>query len=110
ALEHRELQPAAVAVHQLEHASPALVVADVVGDDIEPFLDHDSDNAGRTTEDGFRSHGGPSGASTRVLRLSCPSSVVRPPFTAPDNAGTLRSRPRGAARAAAPALPAGAAS
>jgi CRISPR-associated protein Csb2 len=40
ALEHGELQPAAVAVHQLEDAAPALVVRDVVGDDVEPLFDH----------------------------------------------------------------------
>ena len=39
-LEHRQLQPSAIAVHHLEDAPPALVVGDVVGDDIEPLLDH----------------------------------------------------------------------
>ena len=39
-LEHRELQPVTVAVHQAEHPPPAPLVGDVVGDDIEPFLDH----------------------------------------------------------------------
>jgi hypothetical protein len=27
-------------VHQLEDAAPALVVRDVVGDDVEPLFDH----------------------------------------------------------------------
>src|SRR5712671_2786081 len=40
ALENRELQPAAVTVHQFEHTPPALVVADVVGHDIEPLFNH----------------------------------------------------------------------
>lgn len=34
-LEHRELHPLAVALHQLEHAPPPLGVGDVVDDDVE---------------------------------------------------------------------------
>src|SRR5581483_2766729 len=40
ALEHGELQPAAVTLHQLEHAPPAPVVRDVVGDDVEALFHH----------------------------------------------------------------------
>ena len=39
-LEHRKLQPTAVAVHQFEHAASAPVIGNIIGDDIEPFLDH----------------------------------------------------------------------
>ena len=39
ALEHGELEPAPVAVHQLEHATPAAVVGNVIGDDVETLFD-----------------------------------------------------------------------
>ena len=53
ALEDRELQPVALAVHELEHPPPAPVVGDVVGDDVETFVDHGGvsapDNADRSS-------------------------------------------------------------
>src|SRR5262249_4720219 len=38
ALEHRELHPFAVTVHQAENAAPAALVRDVVGDDVEVLV------------------------------------------------------------------------
>src|SRR5436305_14070279 len=40
ALKHRELQPAAVAVHQPEHAPPTLVAGNVIRHDVQPLVDH----------------------------------------------------------------------
>ena len=37
ALKHGQLQPFAIAFHHLEQAAPALVIGDVVGDDVEMF-------------------------------------------------------------------------
>src|SRR6202043_2987695 len=38
ALEHRELQPFPVAVHQSEDAAPAALVGDIVRDDVEVLV------------------------------------------------------------------------
>lgn len=38
ALEYRQLQPLAIAVHQPEQPAPALLIADVVDDDVEMFF------------------------------------------------------------------------
>ena len=38
ALEHRQLHPLAIPIHQPEHTAPAARIADVVGDDVEVLV------------------------------------------------------------------------
>lgn len=40
ALEHRQLQPLTMALHQAEHPSPALLVGDIIGDHVKVFFVH----------------------------------------------------------------------
>lgn len=39
-LEHRQLQPFAVAIHDVEDATPPFLIADVIGHDVEMFFLH----------------------------------------------------------------------